>query len=440
MQSEIATCIGVVLLLLTSGCHRAYSARGPVAPALPTPPDSRPALVGGICDLDRALCSAGAFHDDPLSAGGFEVTAAHNVNAEVYAAQTSGGGSLLSFGGGSPAPRAPDLPSAGSHGPREMIEVEARFAIKSDNLARSASRFRDIARESGGSITLDTESLSSNASEATFEVRVPMAQYDSIVAALESVGSVRAREVKATDIAKQYRDEELLLANQEAAMKRYEELLRDAKNVTEVMAVEGQLDRLRAQIDRLKGDMAWMQDKVARATIRVRILASDAAAEAISEPSVALYPGLRFVTIVDLRGDSQRFGYVGGGLSLAFKDVFGIHFGRAFVLEVDLAHAAFGEEPSGSHYAFLALAGSDFYSDLLGGGRRRLLNPFLGWRAGYGESEARGDLALGGILGLDLVKTKTVFVDLHVRALGLVGNGLGPHAVVAPGLGANVAF
>jgi hypothetical protein len=349
---------------------------------------------------------------------------------------------LLSFGASPSAPQASaQLPSATQPSAQhEMIEVEARFSIQSDDVGASAARFRAITRAAGGTITLDSATQGGAASEATFEVRVPIAQYDSLASALDSVGKVRAREVKATDVTKSFHDTELLLANQEAALKRYEEILKDAKTVTEVLEVEHQLERLRAQIDRLKGDLAWTEDKVLRATLRVRIFPSESAPEAVFAPEATLYPGARGVILYDLRGPGQTYGYAGGGLSFAWKDVLGIKFSRAFVVDVDLAHAAFTNGPPSSSYAFLGLVGSELYSGLLGGGRRTFLNPYLGWRMGFAETEARGDFAIGGVVGLDLLKTKNVILDAHLRALGLVGSDLGAHAVLAPGLGLSVSF
>jgi hypothetical protein len=425
----------IVGLLLTVGCHHRYNARDAVPP-LPTPAESRPVLTGGICEIDPGACS----HVGPgVSQVDFVTDSAQAVSTVQFAGSRS---SLFSFGSGSsPSTPTPQLPSAGNaQAPREMIEVEARFAIQVDDLARAADRFRALVQTGGGTLTYDTATFAHNASEATFEVRVPMAQYDTIVAAMAGLGAVRAREIKATDVSKAYHDEELLLANQEAALHRYEELLKTAAKVTEVLEVERQLERLRAEIDRLKGDLAWTRDKVARATIRVRLFPSEAAPEAVFAPEATFYPGLRAITLFDLRGESQRYGYAGGGISLAFKDALGIHFGRALQLELDFARSAFTSAPPGSNYAYLALLGSDFYSDLLGGGRRAFLNPYLGWRMGYTQSEGRGDFAAGGILGLDLLKTKPVMIDLHMRALALVGSSLGPHAILAPGLGINVAF
>jgi hypothetical protein len=428
--------VAVASLLLTAGCHHNVRARD-ASVALPSPAESRRVAAGGICDVDPSACPGG---------NGVRAMATGSVAAEAYAVQQvsrRGSWAASLFGattGSSSAAATPQLPSTASPSAAlEMIEVEARLAIQVEDLAESAERFRTMVRAGGGTLTYDTATIAHGASEATFEVRVPMTQADKTIAALEGLGTVRAREIKASDVSKEYHDEELLLANQTAAMTRYEALLKTAANVSEVMEVERQLERLRAEIDRLKGDLAWTRDKVARATIRVRLFPSESAPEAVFAPEATLYPGIRATTLFDLRGESGRYGYAGAGLVLSFRDALGIHFGRALSIELDVDRA-FGTAPPGSSYAYVALLGSDFYSDLLGAGRRTFLNPYLGWRLGYADSEGRGDLAVGAVVGLDLLKTKSVMLDLHARALALAGSHLGPHAFVVPGLSISVAF
>jgi hypothetical protein len=395
-------------------------------------------VQGGICEVDPLACPK----DNAQIAG-----AQRLVNAEVYSVQRlsrtgSWASSLLGVTtSASPSSSAPQLPTSASPAtPVEIIEIEARLAIQVEDLEKAAARFRAMVRAGGGTLTYDTATLAHGSSEATFEVRVPMALVDTTLTTLEGLGSVRAREIKATDVSKEVHDEELLLTNQLAAMSRYQELLKTAANLAEVMDVERQLERLRAEVDRIKSDLAWTHDKVARATIRVRLFPSESAPEAVFAPEATLYPGVRATTLFDLRGESQRYGYAGGGLVLSFRDALGIHFGRALSLELDVARATSGGTPPGSSYAYVALLGSDFYSDLAGGGRRTFLNPYLGWRIGYADSEAHGDLAVGGVVGLDLLKTKAVLIDLHARALALAGSHLGPHAFVVPGLTVSVAF
>jgi hypothetical protein len=317
-----------------------------------------------------------------------------------------------------------------------MIDLEARFAVECASVSAASLKVRELVRAHEGAVTLDEASTQEHATEAVFEVRIPFARFEAFERALGEIGAIRAREVKRTDIAKEYHDTELLLHDLGIASARYEELLKKANAVPEILGIERELERLRNRIDRAKGDLAWMKDRVARATVRVRLYPTAMSEETPLASSSSFYPGLRFVTLFDLRGESERFGYAGGGLSLEFHGA----LGRALVVELDVARTAFTDRPPESNYAYLGLLGVDFYSDLLGGGRRTFLNPYLGMRAGFAQTAARGDLALGGVLALELVKKQSVLLDLQLRGLGLVGNDTGPHVALGPIFGANVAF
>jgi hypothetical protein len=89
---------------------------------------------------------------------------------------------------------------------------------------------------------------------------------------------------------------------------------------------------------------------------------------------------------------------------------------------------------------FLATMGGEFYSDFLGGGRRKYLNPFIGWTLGYARFDGNNEAVLGFSAGVELFKTRAVTVDLQGRALGMFLSSAGSHVAVQPILGANVAF
>ena len=82
--------------------------------------------------------------------------------------------------------------------------------------------------------------------------------------------------------------------------------------------------------------------------------------------------------------------------------------------------------------------GGETYSEFLGDGQRRFANPFLGWRLGYARFLEHSEFALGATVGLEVVKTRYVEVDLAVRALGFIGKSA--HFAVAPELTVGFAF
>ncbi len=409
----------VAVLLLFVGCT-SKPASSPVALPNGPPPRSLAASEGTTSPVN--------FADQRV------------VSAEIYAAKTSRSSGWMNVGSlissttstGS-TPQLPPLANT-SAASAEMIDIQARFAVQCDVVADAAAKFRALVQASGGRTTSD-EANAGKETEVTFEVRIPAERFDAFASGVDGLGAVQAREIKKRDVAKEYHDTELLLHEREVALARYEELLKAAKTVAETIQVEAQLERLRTDIDRIKGDMMWLKDRVASATVVVRFFPSATSEDAVFAPTATLYPAVRATMLFDLRSETQRYGYLGAGMSIQFKP-----FGRALTFDIDIAHTAMTDRPTGSDYAYIFLSGFDLYSDLLGGGRRKFLNPYLGFRVGYAITNGLGDFAFGGVVGVDLIKTKAVMLDLHARVLGLVGNNQGPHVMLGPELGFGFAF
>jgi len=244
------------------------------------------------------------------------------------------------------------------------------------------------------------------------------------------------------DVGLEVRDTDVLLRNLEASMRRYEEILQRANDVKDVLAVEAELNRVRTNIERTQAHLGWLRDRVSRATIAVRLYAPRPLLETVVS-NATLFPGLRASSMIDVREGSSAESYLGAGLSFRFLRLFG---GRAeettrgAILDFDVVRSCCGSHPERSRYAFTFLLGGDYYSGLLGAGRRRWLNPYIGWRIGLADTHRRADFAGGIVVGIDLLKTQRATLDLQARALGLVGNADGAHAVVQPSLGFSIAF
>jgi len=407
--------------VIVSACALAACAgREPQSPAsLPTEADSRtlaaysPGSTTGVIPPPQPVVATVALEAAPVSSRG-----------------------LFSFASGSTASTTPatELPTGGTSEQGEMIDIEARYTLQCDAVTKCAARFRELVPKFGGRITMD-EGTSGKETEVTFEARVPAEKFEPFSRGLDGLGPVAARDVRRRDVSKEYHDSELLLRERRATRDRFEELLKQAKDVPETLQVEQQLERLRTEIDRIEGDMRWLKDRVAEATVRVKFVPSATSEDAVFAPAATLYPTLRTSLMFDLRSETQRIGYVGGGFSVQFKP-----FARALTLDVDIARAALADQPTSSEWSYTFLAGFDLYSDLLGGGRRKFLNPYLGFRVGASVTEGAGDFAFGGVVGLDIVKTKIVLLDVGARVIGMVGNAQGAHVQVGPALSFSVAF
>lgn len=327
-----------------------------------------------------------------------------------------------------PQPGTTQAPSQ----PKEMLDIEANMTVAVDSVRDAAKRVRDLAKEYGANVTGDQVQDEGSYQRGAFEIRVPSEKIDAFLEAISAVGTVRSRDVRATDVSKQYFDSQILLRNLEVTMKRYEEILAQAKNVQEVLVVEQELTRLRGEINRVKGELRFMRDRVSRSTLHLQLVPKSVDTSPPPEvPEAKLFPGVRGTMLTDFTSDGKT-SYYGFGLSIFFL--------RSFQIDLDVARTSSLFASGNDGRAFLVTMGGDIYSDFFGSGRRQFLNPYVGLRGGYARIDGKNNALVAGTVGLELFRSKGFLLDLQARLHLFFGNGDGAHAGFQPTLGMNVAF
>ena len=260
----------------------------------------------------------------------------------------------------------------------EMLDIEAHLSVEVDSVGAAATGLRALTKRFEGVVTDDQLTQNASAATAHLTIRVPSAHVDEFFDALRTVGRLLSRQINARDIGKDFFDAELRLENLQTTMRRYEEVLKQAKGVDEILRIEAELGRLRGEIEQTKGNLRWLSDRAARATVHIDLVT--ASHEVVTDPGPPMpeakfYPGLRLLQLTDFRGEQGNASYLGAGVSATFS--------RRFSIQLDgLRRAGEGLRPKGSMWCSLTLGG-EMYSDFLGGGKRKFLNPYLGYTLGY---------------------------------------------------------
>ncbi len=330
------------------------------------------------------------------------------------------------------------LPGTEAAKEEEKIEREAQLALEVKDVSEAATRVFALVRAHDGSVTKDQRSSGTH-STAELVVRVPSAQFDAFLSEMATVGEIRNRSIKAVDSSLEHKDLGILVGNLEAALARYRDLLQKATDPLQILAIERELERVTADLDRIKGRLDFLRDRVARSTIAIGLHSSEPPSDQTPfahKPQIS--PGVRALSFVDVR-ESGTSGYVGSGLTLRLPSSGG-ESARGFILDVDVMRACCKSRPERSDWAYDILLGFDLYSDALQSGRRRWLNPYLGARVGFSQTQDRGDFAAAGVFGLEIFKTSALMIDVQARAVALVGNPDGPHAAVQPSIGFDLGF
>lgn len=102
-------------------------------------------------------------------------------------------------------------------------------------------------------------------------LRVPAGQFDPFFKTLETYGKVSEKTLAAEDISTQYRDTYNQAVNLEVREAKLREIMGTAKTVSDVMAVEAELSRVRGEINQLKGSLQQWDALVSLSRVTINI-------------------------------------------------------------------------------------------------------------------------------------------------------------------------
>ena len=105
---------------------------------------------------------------------------------------------------------------------------------------------------------------------------VPAAHFDTAIDQLSKVGKVQAEHITGTDVSAQYVDLRARLANAEAQRDAMLVLLRSAKTISDIIAVQNQIGQITGQIEQLKGQIKYLDDNTSYSSVSVTLMESGA--------------------------------------------------------------------------------------------------------------------------------------------------------------------
>lgn len=218
------------------------------------------AMASLVAALASGCGAAGARYAYP------EATTAAQAPAGDYA----GGGQDDYRGEPAPAEQ-PRFAQAGAEGGGEvttdatsapLLVYDAHLGLAVHQVSAKQDRVEAIAREAGGFLASRTDD--------TIIIRVPARAFDRAMAEVQALGDVLTRRVDVQDVTEEFRDIETRIQTLEAMRRRVQQLLERATDVQAALAVEQHLERITVELERLRGRLRFLADRVSFSTITVR--------------------------------------------------------------------------------------------------------------------------------------------------------------------------
>lgn len=156
---------------------------------------------------------------------------------------------------------------------KAMIIRTANMELEVNSLDKSILEVKQLIEKHQAQVTNENSSNWSGRKENSLSIRIPAAHLDAFIADLEGLGYFsRSKNISQQDVTEEYIDNEARLKNQRQLEERFRELLKQAKNIEEILKVEQELNRIRQDIDSREGRSQYLRDQVAKSTVYLRLV------------------------------------------------------------------------------------------------------------------------------------------------------------------------
>ncbi|MCX9026525.1 MAG: DUF4349 domain-containing protein [Candidatus Methanoperedens sp.] len=153
---------------------------------------------------------------------------------------------------------------------RKVIST-ASLTLEVKNVEKASDDILKIVEASQGFISDSSTYDSGGSKNGRMTIKVPQKNFYSAIAQIEVLGTEKSREISGQDVTEEWIDVGARLDNLKKQEARFQEILKNASTVKDVLDVERELERVRGEIESLTGRMNYLNQSVEMATITVNV-------------------------------------------------------------------------------------------------------------------------------------------------------------------------
>jgi hypothetical protein len=174
--------------------------------------------------------------------------------------------------GGNPAKHTGKTPSGGTPGANpdwdKKIVKTADLKLEIKNFRSYNDRLRQLVRQSGGYIAQEQQNQSVYNIENTVTIKVPVDRFDAVMTEIASDSDkLVEKKVGSEDVTMQIVDTKSRLEAKKEVRERYLELLKQAKNMKDILAVQSEINDIQEQMEEASGRISFLGHSAAFSTI-----------------------------------------------------------------------------------------------------------------------------------------------------------------------------
>ncbi len=156
----------------------------------------------------------------------------------------------------------------------DKIIRTADIGLELDDFEKQQHHFTDLVKKFDGYVSNENERSSSSRVSNTITIRLPNKYFDDYIKeALEGEGimNIDYKRVNAIDVGEEYTDVVSRIKTKKAVEQRYLDILKQAKEIKDILEVEEKLRVIREEIESKQGRLRYLQDRISYSTINLFI-------------------------------------------------------------------------------------------------------------------------------------------------------------------------
>jgi hypothetical protein len=160
--------------------------------------------------------------------------------------------------------------------PRRVIRT-AELSLEADDPDAVRAKAGALAEAAGGFVVTSDTSHTRDADGTeyvmvTIVLRAPSARFDETLGSLRALGThVASEKVTGQDVTEEYTDLEARLKAERAIEDQYLSVLKDARTIPDVLAVQAKLGEVRTEIERAEGRRRFLENETNLSTFTVHV-------------------------------------------------------------------------------------------------------------------------------------------------------------------------
>ena len=105
----------------------------------------------------------------------------------------------------------------------------------------------------------------------TVVLRVPQAEFDTTLAGVKAIGTVKSVSTQGEDVTEEYVDIQAQKTSYQNQLAQYNEIMKKAVKVSDVIEIQQQIDRVQTELNRLEGRLKYLNSRIDMSTITVTL-------------------------------------------------------------------------------------------------------------------------------------------------------------------------